>query len=481
MLKPYPSYRGSGVPWLGQLPSHWEVQRLKYVLQEKDIRSVDGSEQLLRVSQYTGVTQRLGDGLEEEPDTRAESLIGYKCVEPSELVINIMLAWNGSLGVSRFFGITSPAYCVYQFNSGSAPWYFHHLLRSSVYKSRIRAVSTGVVESRLRLYTDDLFRLEAFVPPLSEQSAIVRFLEHADRRIRRYIRAKEKLIALLEEQKQAIINQAVTGRIDVRTGQPYPAYKPSGVEWLGDVPAHWNIRRLKFLASIPSGQVDPRLKEHRHKVLIAPNHISPGSGKLTDLKTADEQGADSGKYEIRVGDVIYSKIRPNLRKAAISPVNGLCSADMYPIRVREDEIDSSFFLQLLLSDQVTKYTVDCSLRVAMPKVNREALGNCLLAYPMLSEQSLILEKILDESARLELVISEGNLEIELLREYRARLIADVVTGKLDVREAADALPAEPDDSDAVEDDYIGAKGRDYGDPERDRRTEAPTIQEELTS
>ncbi len=85
------------------------------------------------------------------------------------------------------------------------------------------------------------------IPPPSEQGAIVRFLDHADRRIRRYIRAKEKLIALLEEQKQAIIHRAVTGGIDVRTGQPYPAYKPSGVERLGDVPAHWEVRRLKSL------------------------------------------------------------------------------------------------------------------------------------------------------------------------------------------------------------------------------------------
>ena len=117
----------------------------------------------------------------------------------------------------------------------------------------IKAVSTGVVESRLRLYTDDLYRLKALLPPLSEQTAIVRFLDHADRRIRRYIRAKQKLIVLLEEQKQAIIHQAVTGQIDVRTGQPYPAYKPSGVEWLRDVPSHWDVMALKWYSRCHSG------------------------------------------------------------------------------------------------------------------------------------------------------------------------------------------------------------------------------------
>ena len=178
-----------------------------------------------------------------DPDTRAASLVGYKRVEPNDLVVNIMLAWNGSLGVSQFRGIASPAYCVYRFSANSHPWYFHHLLRSPTYKARIKSNSTGVVESRLRLYTDDLYRLEALVPPVTEQIAIVRFLDHAVRRIQRYIRAKQKLIALLEEQKQAIIHQAVTGQIDVRTGRRYPAYKHSGVDWLGEVPKHWQMVR----------------------------------------------------------------------------------------------------------------------------------------------------------------------------------------------------------------------------------------------
>ena len=146
------------------------------------------------------------------------------------------------------------------------------------------------------------------------------------------------------------------------------------------------------------------------------------------------------QYAIRVGDVVYSKIRPNLRKAAISPVDGLCSADMYPIRVRRDEISSSFFLYLLLSNKVTRYTVDCSMRVAMPKINREALGDCWLAYPTLPEQMVILDQISSETASLDVVIKQAQRQIFLLREYRTRLIADVVTGKLDVREAAAALP-----------------------------------------
>jgi len=241
-LKPYPAMKDSGAPWLGKVPEHWETWRLKYLLHERDSRSADGREQLLCVSQYTGVTQRLSSDGTEEPDTRAASLVGYRRVQANELVVNIMLAWNGSMGVSRYDGIASPAYCVYRFVPSANPWYFHHLLRSPTYKAHIKTVSTGVVESRLRLYSDDLYKIEALLPPLPEQSAIVRFLDHADRRIRRYIRAKQKLIKLLEEQKQAIIHRAVTRGLD-----PNVRLKPSGVPWLGDVPEHWEVRKLRSL------------------------------------------------------------------------------------------------------------------------------------------------------------------------------------------------------------------------------------------
>ena len=252
-LTTYPAMKDSGVEWLGEVPAHWDIRRVKYLLKECDTRSVDGSEELLRVSQYTGVTLRSPTGDGDEPDTRAASLVGYKCVEPNDLVVNIMLAWNGSMGVSQFRGITSPAYCVYRFRVNSHPWYFHHLLRSPIYKARIKSVSTGVVESRLRLYTDDLYRLEALVPPHPEQAAIVRFLDHADRRIRRYIRAKQKLIRLLEEEKQAVIHRAVTRGFD-----PNVRLKSSGVEGLGDVPAHWEMVALGYLATKFGSGVTPR-------------------------------------------------------------------------------------------------------------------------------------------------------------------------------------------------------------------------------
>jgi type I restriction enzyme S subunit len=193
-VKPYSVMKESGISWIGAVPGHWSVRRMKFLLREIDSRSESGIEQLLRVSQYSGVTERKAFGNSEAPDTRVESLVNYKRVAPNDLVINIMLAWNGSLGVSRFDGIVSPAYCVYRFQKGVQPWYYHELLRTPAYKVRIKTASTGVVESRLRLCSDALGRIEALLPPIEEQLGIVRFLNYADRKIGRYIRAKQELI-----------------------------------------------------------------------------------------------------------------------------------------------------------------------------------------------------------------------------------------------------------------------------------------------
>jgi type I restriction enzyme S subunit len=266
-----------------------------------------------------------------------------------------------------------------------------------------------------------------------------------DRRIRKYIRIKQKLIKLLEEQKQAIINRAVTRGLD-----PNVRLKPSGIEWLGDVPQHWELKRFKFLARVASGQVDPREPEHKDKVLVAPNHIRSNSGQIAHVETAGEQGADSGKYVVHQGQVIYSKIRPNLRKAAIAPCDCLCSADMYPISVNELELRPTYFLLLLLSAPFTRYAVDCSLRVAMPQINREALGECWLWYPSLEEQEEILRFVDHATAPFNVAINCAQREISLLREYRTSLIADVVTGKLDVREAVANLPEEADEPEALD-------------------------------
>ncbi len=452
-LKPYPELKDSGVEWFDNVPGHWDVTSLRRRLRAYDGIKIGPFGSQLKLDQMSNsgykvygqanvISNDFLCGTKFISQEKFDELAACE-VLPGDLLVTMMGTSGRCAGVpsGAAAGIMDSHLLRLRLDDTICPKFAVLLIDESPYiKQQITVSGKGSIMHGLN--SGMIKALIVVIPPLPEQAAIVRFLDRADRRIQRYIRAKQKLIVLLDEQKQAIIHQAVTGKIDVRTGQPFPAYRDSGVRWLGEVPMHWAVKRLKFLAYIPSSLVDPRLEEHRHKVLIAPNHIAPRLGKITDFETAEAQGADSGKHEVTAGDVVYSKIRPNLRKAAISPVDGICSADIYPIRVRKDEINPSFFLQLLLSNNVTRYTVECSMRVAMPKINREALGDCWLLYPTLADQTTILEWINFETARSDVAIQGAEREIDLLHEYRTRLISDVVTGKLDVREAAAELPEE---------------------------------------
>ena len=461
-FKPYSTYKDSGVPWLGEVPEHWEVQRLKYVLRERDTRSADGREQLLSVSQYTGVTQRTRVGGVGEPDTRAESLIGYKCVEPKDLVVNIMLAWNGSMGASHFHGIASPAYCVYRFGPNTEPWYFHHLLRSPAYKARIKAVSTGVVESRLRLYTDDIYRLEALFPPVPEQAAIVRFLDYADRRIRRYIHAKQKLIKLLEEQKQAIIHRAVTRGLN-----PNVRLKPSGVEWLGDVPEHWTLARLKDAAVVQSGLTLGKsykgVKTASRPYLRVAN-VQVGRVDLKHVKYLDIPIKEANGATLRAGDVLMTE-GGDIDKLGRGCVwrdeipRCLHQNHIFAVRCRKDVLNPEFLVGLMASQHGRAYfQLTAKQTTNLASTNSSTLRAFPILLPPLAEQQTILDEIAKQTAGPIAAIGRAEREIELLREYRTRLIADVVTGKFDVRKAAAKLPDETGESEPLDDVEVLMEG-----------------------
>ena len=438
-LQPYPAMKDSGVPWLGKVPEHWDVRRLKYLLRERDVRSDDGAEQLLRVSQYTGVTERKrADGLD-EPDTRAESLVGYKSTEPNDLVVNIMLAWNGSMGVSRFHGIVSPAYCVYRFQVGVHARYFDHLLRSPTYKARIKAVSTGVVESRLRLYTDNLYRLEALLPPLPEQAAIVKYLDHVDRRIRKYIRAKQKLIKLLEEQKQAIIHQAVTRGLD-----PNVRLKSSGVDWLGDIPEHWEVRKLKYKVKFCGGGTPSKaVIEYWSGEIpwVSPKDMKTDFIQDTQDHITSEAVELSSTCLVDPGAVLIV-VRSGILRRTIPVAINRCSValnqDMKALIPKSDLL-ASYLAALIRGNNHALLTEWTKQGATVESIEYELFANSRLPIPPVSEQAAIVENLRLELSAINQAIDRAQRQISLLREYRTRLIADVVTGKLDVREAATRL------------------------------------------
>ena len=283
---PHHSYKASGVEWLGDVPAHWDVQRGKALLIPVDMRSTTGREELLTVSARQGVVPRKSANV---TMFKAESYIGYKLCWPGDLVINSLWAWAHGLGVSQYHGIVSSAYGVYRPLPKVRDRFIHLLARSVPFQWELQVRSKGIWVSRLQLTDEEFLRAPFPLPPLTEQTAIVRYLDHADRRIRRYVSAKQKLIALLAEEKRAVINQAVTRGLD-----PKVRLKPSGVEWLGHVPEHWEVVQLGRIGKFSKGgggtkedEVDVGLPcirygdiymNHKYHIERSRSYISPRTG-----------------------------------------------------------------------------------------------------------------------------------------------------------------------------------------------------------
>jgi type I restriction enzyme S subunit len=265
------------------------------------------------------------------------------------------------------------------------------------------------------------------VPSPSEQTKIVSFLDRETSKIDELVGEQRRLIELLKEKRQAVISHAVTKGLN-----PNAPLKPSGIEWLGDVPEHWEVKKFQRCVDVAEGQVDPEDVTYSEMALIAPNHIESATGRLLGLESANEQGAESGKYLCRAGDVVYSKIRPALRKVCIAPVDCLCSADMYPLRSHSG-LTNPFLFWLMLSEQFSALAVLESQRVAMPKINRESLKAVMFAIPPTTEQSAIADFLICETKQFDALTAEAQRGIELLQERRTALISAAVTGKIDVR------------------------------------------------
>lgn len=210
-LNPDVELKDSGIDWIGEIPVHWEVKRLKSIFSECKEISSTGNEDLLSVSEYYGVARRLDVMDEDEYDTRADSLVGYKICKKDDLVINIMLAWKRGLGFSDYDGIVSPAYAVYR-GKNIVPHYYHYLLRTNKYIAEFKRNSKGIIDSRLRLYSDRFFTINTIVPPLEEQLAVADYLDKKTAEIDECISLTDKKIKAYKRLKQSLIDEVVTGK-----------------------------------------------------------------------------------------------------------------------------------------------------------------------------------------------------------------------------------------------------------------------------
>lgn len=299
-------------------------------------------------------------------------------------------------------------------------WAMHY------HRGKLSEVATGSTYEAVS--AEDLGNLFLSFPDLKSQRLIADYLDRETARIDALVTEKEKMLALLEEKRAALISSKVTRGLD-----PTAPLKPSGLDWLGDIPAHWETTKFSWSIFISEGQVGPEDDRFLEMILIAPNHIESRTGRVLYTETANDQGAISGKYLCKKGDVIYSKIRPALRKVALAHDDCLCSADMYALRPNQT-IKPEYLLYFMLSEDFSNWAELESARVAMPKINRESLSAIRLTVPPLEEQEAIVSAIKTKASKIDVQWESIRKTIELLKERRAALITATVTGQIPLEE-----------------------------------------------
>ena len=450
-LIPYPKMKNSGIEWLGVVPKHWEVLPNRALFAEVKERG-HPEEQMLSVTIIKGVIRQqelLADSSKKDSSNQDKS--AYKLVRSGDITYNKMRAWQGAVGVSDYQGIVSPAYVVERPRKGASSHYLHHLLRTPAFAKEAERWSYGITSDMWSLRPEHFKMIYGCLPPLPEQAAIVRFLDHADRRIRRYIRAKQKLITLLEEQKQALIHRAVTRGLD-----PNVRLKPSGVEWLGDVPEHWEIHQLgrigRFFKGIggtkedevPSGVPCVRYGDlyMQHQYFIRESRSRVSEQRAVDYTP------------IQYGDVLFAGSGETIEEIGKSAVNlisrhACCGGDVIIFR-SQIEVDASFLGYATDCPQAAHQKSCMGRGITVLHIYGDELKYMWVAIPPLSEQAAIGRCLDEANADIAVDIDRARRQIVLWREYRTRLIADVVTGKLDVRESAAQLPDEVEEPEPLD-------------------------------
>ncbi len=433
--KPYSEYKNSGQAWLGQIPKHWDLLPNRALFVEINDRD-HPDDQMLSVTINKGVIHQkaLLAGTSKKDSSNLDKT-AYKLVHPGDIVYNKMRAWQGAVGMSGLRGIVSPAYVVVRpRHPRLRAEFFHHLFRTVGFAKEAERWSYGITSDMWSLRPEHFKLIYSPLPPVLEQIAILRYLNWMSGGIEKAIRAKKRLIGLLNEQKQAIIHQAVTRGLDHNV-----PLKPSGIPWLGHIPQHWEVIRNMALFSqrVTAGKPGlPILK------------VSLRTGVTTD--DLDQFGrpkrliADVTKYKlVQCNDIAYNTMRMWQGAVGVAPVDGMVSPAYVVLMPRVGVLPD--FYCLVFRTSAYKLEINRVSTGIVSDRNRlywdsfKQMPN--IAVP-LHEQKQIVAHIRQEAELLDRAIHSAEREIAFLREYRTRLTADVVTGKLDVREAASRLPDE---------------------------------------
>lgn len=473
MADVYESYRQPRMGWLPPVPAHWVEQRAKTFFREVDERSRTGQEELLSVSHLTGVTPR---SQKKVTMFKAASYVGAKLARPGDIVINTLWAWMAALGASRHLGIVSPAYGVYRPHDANSfnPAYLDYLLRTRAYVSEYIGRSTGIRSSRLRLYPAQFLDIPLLQPPRAEQDQIVAYLRAQDAHIARFISTKRKLAALLKEQKQVIVERLISQGLD--DAAPRVA---SNIDWLPLVPVHWEQCKLKHVAIFnPTRAESASRRVSDDMVSFVPMEAISVEGVLGEVGHRKAADVWEGYTYFRRNDVVLAKITPCFENGKGGLLDklptdiGFGTTEFIVLRARDSRVRPAFLACVLSMKTFRTRGADAMTGAAgQQRVPLAFVKGFEIALPPLDEQDRILAALGEATTEQDVALQRISDEVALLREYRDRQIADVVTGQIDVRgwqpgpedriteEDLTAL-GDDDDNDTTEEETDGDDGHD---------------------
>ncbi|GAB6908731.1 Type I restriction-modification system, specificity subunit S (modular protein) [Desulfosarcina cetonica] len=431
VLKPYPEYRPSGLPWLGTIPSHWEVRRNGRLFAQRNQTGYPDLP-ILEVSLKTGVRIRdLENAKRKQVMSEREK---YKRAVKGEIAYNMMRMWQGAVGVAPADGLISPAYVVARPLEGTDSRYFAYLFRTGAYMSEVNKYSHGIVTDRNRLYWDEFKQMPSPFPPPEEQKAIAEYLDRKDMEIREFIRNKRRLVALLNERKLALVNEAVTRGID-----PHVRFKPSGIDWIGEIPAHWEIRPLKHWVRINEKTL-PETTDPEFQF----NYIdigSVGTGFLIDPPEKMRFGSSPSRARriLSKNDIILSTVRTYLKAVYFidNETDSLIASTGFAVLTPPETMVPKFLSFVIQNNRFIERVTAYSTGVNYPAITASCLGSLHVAIPISKEEQRIIANHIEEKiASINTAIQRAEREIELIEEYHTTMICDAVFGRLDVRHLA---------------------------------------------
>ena len=446
-LKPYPEYKDSGVAWLGEVPKHWEIHPNRALFYERN-RKNNPEMELLSVTITKGVIyQKELISNTSKKDSSNEDKSKYKLVKQGDIAYNKMRMWQGAVGASKYEGIVSPAYIIVHHRDGMDEWFYHYLFRSPKYIKESHRYSYGICDDQLSLRIDDFKRIFTPKPQLEEQRHIVKFLDYKTAQITRFIKAKKRMIELLKEQKQVIINDAVTGKIVIKDEggrlkaekRPDSSFIPYPSSFLQTVPEGWETRKITTVCAliIDGTHFSPKSDITGDYLYITAKNIKETGLDLknvTYIKSADHREIYN-RCPVSRSDVLYIKDGATAGIATVNPLIEEFSllSSVALIRTKSAILAPEYLALQFNSLKFKMHVLNNLVGGAMTRFTLEIIKRFQLLIPPILEQQQIVSYIETKTAALDQAISRTEREIALMQEYRTRLISDVVTGKIDVQ------------------------------------------------